>query len=90
MNGVRSRRPGRPGARHFRRMVSLVPLWASARIWDYENDFGAIAGDASEKTSLDNGKAMNASLASLAQGDTLRIANKTFHLMGGIVGSNMG
>jgi len=70
--------------------ISLFALQAGATVYDYESDFGAIAGDDSQDTCWTNGHALNASIAALQSGDTLVITgNRTFHLMGGIIGDSL-
>ena len=61
---------------------------AGAKTVDYEAN-GAKPDDDSLATEVFNGAILNASLASLAPGDVLVIPNKTFHLMGGVVGRHL-
>jgi hypothetical protein len=62
---------------------------ALGRVWNYETDFGAVADDPTDATTLKNGQAMNVSLGHLRPGDELLVPNKTFHIMGGIVAANL-
>lgn len=67
----------------------LSPLSHSATV-DFALDGGAVPGDDSEDACWQNGRAMNATLNSLKNGDTFVVAgNQTFHLMGGIIVRNL-
>ena len=58
----------------------LCAIFVTAKVLNYETDFGAKAGDDGWDTVIKNGKAMNLSLASLKPGDTLIVPNKLLHL----------
>ena len=60
---------------------------AAARVYDFEVDGGAKADD--DSAALANAAALNASLAALAPGDALRVPNKTFTIMGGVVATGL-
>ena len=62
---------------------------AAAAVVNFQTDAGAVPDDNSLKTSWKNGGILNSTLAALRPGDTLLIPNATFHLMGGIVSSNL-
>ena len=73
------------------RLPSLVPLavltlWAATTVSgaaiDWEQAYGAVPGDKS--AGARNTAALNTALASLARGDTLLVANKTFWVAGGV------
>lgn len=61
----------------------------AAKVIDFEIDAGAMAEKNDEATWWANGKALNATLASLQPGDTLVIPNKTFFVMGGVKVDNV-
>lgn len=69
--------------------AALFGCIANAKVFDFEADGGAKAGDKSWDTVLKNGAALNASLAALQPGDTFVVPSKTFHLMGGIMAENL-
>lgn len=73
------------------RVVALLLVdQAAARIIDFEADAGATAGSkASTAVAVQNSKIFSSMLLSIAPGDTLVIPNKTFTLMGGIIGSGL-
>ena len=62
---------------------------AAARVFDIEADGGAVPDDDSLAACWKNGGAFNATLKLLQDGDTLLVPNKTFHMMGGIMGSGL-
>ena len=67
----------------------LVVAGAAARTYDLIADGGAVPGDDSLAAARRNGAAFNRTLARLNGGDTLVVtANRTFHVMGGIVCAN--
>ena len=68
---------------------ALLLCHASAKVFDYEVDGGALAEDDSWDTVLANGAALNASLAALSPGDVFVVPNKTCYLMGGIVARDL-
>jgi len=72
------------------KMFTAIFLLAMARcdIINFQ-DQGAVPDDSSLNTALKNGEVLNLTLASLVPGDVLLISNKTFHLMGGIIASNL-
>jgi len=65
-------------------LLGILFAPASAKVWDYEKDGGAKAGDDSWEVVMKNGAALNTTLGKLQSGDTLLIPAKTFYLMGGI------
>jgi len=72
--------------------LALSPLSAqraAAAVVNFQTDAGAVPDDNSLKTGWKNGGILNSTLAALRPGDTLLIPNATFHLMGGIVSSNL-
>jgi polygalacturonase len=56
---------------------------------DFESSGGVPGSSAGTDVAVNNSRTMNLTLASLAPGDTLIIGNKTFMMMGGIVGSSL-
>ena len=66
--------------------VSLCSSFSFGAVLDYEAQFGAIPDADDFATLWSNGRALNASLAALRQFDTLLVPNRTYYLMGGIVG----
>ena len=67
-------------------LLALCACEAHARTVDLVADGGAVAGDSSLAAARRNGAAFNSTLAGLAPGDVLVVpANRTFHVMGGIV-----
>jgi len=63
-------------------LLATLLAQADARIWDFEADVKAVAGN--RLYDKHNGAKMNETLAQLAPGDVFVIPNKTFHVMGGI------
>jgi len=74
--------------RHTVFMLFFAQL-AAAKVFDFEADGGAKPGDDAWETVLQNGAALNSSLAVMQPGDTLVIPQKTFYLMGGIKASGL-
>ena len=62
---------------------------ATAKVFNYETDGGAVAGDDSMSTVLKNGAALNRSLANLTKGDVFVVPAKKFYLMGGVIANNL-
>ncbi|KAJ9462632.1 Endopolygalacturonase I [Diplonema papillatum] len=67
-------------------LVSLAVTRAA--LIDFEA-IGGVPGDARLSVALSNGALLNETLAGLQRFDTLLFPNKTFHLMGGIVGRGL-
>lgn len=65
--------------------VFLVVMAAEATTYNIM-DQGAVPDEHSLSTCLQNSAVMNMTLAKLAPGDTLLVPNRTFFVMGGIVG----
>jgi len=68
--------------------ASLFFCLTSGFYIDYEKQ-GAIPDDDSFETALKNGKILNQTLVGLESGDVFYIANKTFHLVGGIIADSL-
>jgi len=62
---------------------------ALARVVDFEKDGFAVPEDSSLATAWKNGRILNATLATLKPNDVFVIPNKTYHVMGGIIASNL-
>ena len=56
----------------FASILALV----EGRVWDFEQDLGAIADDLSEEAAWFNGGLLNSSLPTLEPGDTFFVPNK--------------
>ena len=66
-------------------LLAISPSICSAgRVWDFVADGGAVPDTSDLATEWLNGAAFNSTLSKLQSGDTLRVPNKTFHVMGGI------
>jgi len=65
-------------------LCSALVVVASGRTIDFEVDAGAVPEKHSLAASLQNGAALNKTLASMQHGDVLVVPNKTFTVMGGI------
>ena len=61
----------------------------AAQVIDFEVDVHGVPDDDSYETSLINGAKFNETLRKLRRGDTLLFPNKTFHMMGGIIGLDL-
>ena len=70
-------------------LLASALLPCSARVIDFEKDAGGIPDDTSLDTAWKNGKALNATFASMQSGDTLLFPNKTYTTMGGIIVNNL-
>jgi len=70
-------------------IAALSLCIVAARVVDFEADGGAVPEQDDSDAWWTNGRALNATLASLQPGDLFVIPNKTYYVMGGIRADNM-